>query len=650
LNRRRLIFIQWKTGYTAYPAQTEAPDALCGKRKLTLRTILVVIHDLLVAALAWMLAYLLRFNFDIPPYYANGMFAALLVVVPVQGILSWKLGLYRGLWRFASLPDLKRIIVAAWSGALAVSMLLFMLQRLADIPRSVLVLFPIFLMLFMGGSRFLYRSWRDGHLLSIRDVTSEPVLVLGAGEAAAALLRELSQSRQWHVVGLLDDDPAKHQRLLHGVNVLGPLSSIAEQAAEHGVQNVIMAMPSAAHSVRRGIARKAAEAGLSVLTVPAFDDLLSGRVTISQVRKVELEDLLGRDKVQLDDAGLHGMLSGKTVLVTGAGGSIGAELCRQIARFSPRLLVLFEMSEFALYDIEQKLSRKFPQQKLACIIGDVRDARRLAEVFAGHRPEVVFHAAAYKHVPLMENANAWQAIRNNVLGTWRVAQAALDHGAERFVLISTDKAVNPTNVMGASKRLAEMVCQAISRQGRGGDASAATRFVLVRFGNVLDSSGSVIPKFREQIARGGPLTVTHPEIIRYFMLIPEAAQLVLQAGLMGGAGKESGEIFVLDMGEPVKILDLAREMIRLSGFSEEEIHIEFTGLRPGEKLYEELLADGETTLPTPHPKLRVARAGKVNDEAWLAELAQWLNQDNLDEATVKAELRRWVAEYQPAAT
>jgi len=627
-----------------------------------LRTILIIVHDLLVAALAWMLGYWLRFNFDIPPGYVKGMLGALLVVVPVQGLVSWKLGLYRGLWRFASLPDLKRIMTAAWVGALAVAMLLFMLQRLEDIPRSVLVLFPVFLMLFMAGSRFLYRSWRDGHLLSIRNVASEPVLVLGAGDAAMALLRELAQSRQWHVVGLLDDDPTKYRRLLHGVPVLGPLSGVAEQAEKHGVQHVIMAMPSASHPVRRTIARQATEAGLSVLTVPGFDDLLSGRVTISQIHKVELEDLLGRDKVQLDDAGLHDMLTGKSILVTGAGGSIGSELCRQIARFSPRLLVLYEMSEFALYDIEQKLASQFPQLPLACIIGDVRDSGRLADIFSAHHPEVVFHAAAYKHVPLMENRNAWQAIRNNVLGTWRVAQAAINHGTARFVLISTDKAVNPTNVMGASKRLAEMLCQAISRSARGKNvppqvAAAPTRFVLVRFGNVLDSSGSVIPKFREQIARGGPVTVTHPDIIRYFMLIPEAAQLVLQAGLMGGEGKagetndaygNSGEIFVLDMGEPVRIIDLARDMIRLSGFNEDDISIDITGLRPGEKLYEELLADSETTLPTPHPKLRVARAGNVNDEAWLTELWQWLHQENLDEATVKEALRRWVPEYQPA--
>ena len=614
-----------------------------------MRTFLVVLHDLLAAALAWMLAYWLRFNFEVPPLYVGSMMTTLLAVVPLQGVIAWALGLYRGIWRFASLPDLKRIVMACWVGALATPLLLYMLQMLVDVPRSVLVLFPAFLMLFMGGSRFLYRSWKDGHLLNIRAVASEPVLVLGAGEAAVALLRELANSRQWHVVGLLDDDPGKQGRLLHGVPVLGALADIGKQARAHGVNHAILAIPSASHSLRRHVTELATETGLVVLTVPAFDDLLSGRVTISQVRKVELEDLLGRDKVQLDEEGLHRMLTGKVVLVTGAGGSIGSELCRQIARFSPRLLVLYEISEFALYDMEQKFARSHPQLKLVCAIGDVRDATRLAEVFGEYRPEVVFHAAAYKHVPMMENANAWQAVRNNVLGTWRVAQAVLDHGVGCFVLISTDKAVNPTNVMGATKRLAEMLCQALSRSA--GAAARGTRFVMVRFGNVLDSSGSVIPKFREQIASGGPVTVTHPDIVRYFMLIPEAAQLVLQAGLMGDEGgegdKAGGEIFVLDMGEPVRIVDLARDMIRLSGFSEDDIRIEFTGLRPGEKLYEELLADGERTLPTPHPKLRVARAGETGDVVWLAELQAWLNQDNVGEAAVKQALQRWVPEYHP---
>ena len=620
-------------------------------KEFTLRTLLVVLHDLAAAALAWMLAYWLRFNFEVPPLYVTSMFTTLLAVVPLQGVIAWQLGLYRGIWRFASLPDLKRIVLACASGAVATPLLLYMLQIMVDVPRSVLVLFPAFLMLFMGGSRFLYRSWKDGHLLSLRAVAGEPVLVLGAGEAAVALLRELAASRQWHVVGLLDDDPAKQGRLLHDVPVIGALADVAVQARQHGVSHAILAMPSASHSLRRQVTEQATAAGLVVLTVPGFDDLLSGRVTISQVRKVELEDLLGRDKVRLDEDGLHRMLTGRTVLVTGAGGSIGSELCRQIARFAPRRLVLYEMSEFALYDMEQKFARSHPRLELVCAIGDVRDARRLAEVFGAQRPEVVFHAAAYKHVPMMENANAWQAVRNNVLGTWRVAQAVLDHGVERFVLISTDKAVNPTNVMGATKRLAEMLCQALGRAAR--QAGRPTRFVMVRFGNVLGSSGSVIPKFREQIARGGPVTVTHPDIVRYFMLIPEAAQLVLQAGLMGGEGgemgKEGGEIFVLDMGEPVRIVDLARDMIRLSGFNEDDIRIEFSGLRPGEKLYEELLADGEKTLPTPHPKLRVARAGDAGDAAWLADLQRWLEQDGVAETEVKAALQRWVPEYQPAA-
>jgi len=374
------------------------------------------------------------------------------------------------------------------------------------------------------------------------------------------------------------------------------------------------------------------------MTVPSLDDLLTGRVAISAIRKVELEDLLGRDRIELDEAGLQGLLESKTVLVTGAGGSIGSELCRQIARFRPQKLVFLEQSEFALYSIEQEFSGR----PVDCVIGDVKDAARMTAVFARYRPDVVFHAAAYKHVPLMESANAWEAVRNNVQGTLNVARAALASGTREFVLISTDKAVNPTNVMGASKRLAEVACQVIQAQGSG------TRFVMVRFGNVLGSSGSVIPRFREQIAKGGPVTVTHPEIIRYFMLIPEAAQLVLQAGLMAAREAEGGRIFVLDMGEPIKIVDLARDMIRLSGFTEDEVRIEFTGLRPGEKLYEELLADGEATLPTPHPKLRIARPTAVLDAAWLAELEDWLAASWRDEAEVKAGLRRWVPEYRPA--
>jgi len=374
---------------------------------------------------------------------------------------------------------------------------------------------------------------------------------------------------------------------------------------------------------------------MSVMTVPAIADTVSGKVSVSALRAVELDDLLGRDPVQLDDAGLHGFLDGKTVLVTGAGGSIGSELCRQIARFAPACLVLFDSSEFALYSIEQEFRDRYADIQIAPAIGDAKDARRVEEIFARHRPAVVFHAAAYKHVPLMEGDNAFQAVVNNVLATIVVAQAAGRVGTEKFVLVSTDKAVNPVNVMGASKRLAEIACQALQREH-------STQFVIVRFGNVLGSTGSVVPRFRAQIARGGPLTVTHPEIQRYFMSIPEAAQLVLQAAMMG----KGGEIYVLDMGEPVKIADLARQLVRLSGLTENDIRIEYTGLRPGEKLYEEPIADAENTLPTPHPKLRVAQARTPHNGALLEEVTAWIaNPCDTSADKVRVRLRAWVPEY-----
>jgi FlaA1/EpsC-like NDP-sugar epimerase len=426
---------------------------------------------------------------------------------------------------------------------------------------------------------------------------------------------------------------------LGGVPILGGIEAIERHAQRSDARHAIIAMPSASVAERRHATELAAAAGLAVMTVPSLDDLLTGRVAISAIRKVELEDLLGRDRIELDEAGLHGLLQNKTVLVTGAGCSIGSELCRQIARFGPQKLVFLEQSEFALYSIEQE----FAGRPVTCVIGDVKDVARMSVVFAEHRPDVVFHAAAYKHVPLMESANAWEAVRNNVLGTLNVARAAIASGAGEFVLISTDKAVNPTNVMGASKRLAEVACQAVQAQ------RSATCFAMVRFGNVLGSSGSVIPRFRQQIAAGGPVTVTHPDIIRYFMLIPEAAQLVLQAGLIASRQQDGGQVFVLDMGEPVKIVDLARDLIRLSGFTEDEIKIEFTGLRPGEKLYEELLADGESTLPTPHPKLRIAKPSAVPDDQWLADLEQWLSVPSRTEAEVKQGLKARVPEYQPFA-
>lgn len=591
-------------------------------------------HDLLAVCLTWLMAYWLRFNLEIPPQVAENAQQTLWLVLALHLPAFAFFGLYRGIWRYASLMDLRRIILACSLAALLVAFAVFM-AKLPDVPRSVLLLHPLLLILTMGGSRFVYRAFRDralyGHVVS-----GEPVLVLGSSEGADRLLRELQHSSVWSVVGLLTDEPARIGQELRGVRLIGHIDDVARWSSRLQVNKVIVAMPGATQAARRHAMEASVQAGLGVLTVPDLSDILSGRLAVSAVRKVELEDLLGRDPVTLDSDGLNDWLHEKTVLVTGAGGSIGSELVRQILVFKPRCLVLLELSEFALYQIEQELQRDHPQQAIACVVADVKDAARIDAVFRRHRPEVVFHAAAYKHVPLMEADNAWQAIRNNVGGSAVVADAASRHGCDKFVLISTDKAVNPTNVMGASKRLAERALAAHH-------ASSKTRFITVRFGNVLGSNGSVIPKFRQQIASGGPVTVTHPDIIRYFMLIPEAAQLVLQAGLMG----DGGEVFVLEMGEPIRIADLARDMIRLSGYSEEDIRIAFTGLRPGEKLYEELLTDNEHTLPTPHPKLRVARSEVPPDAAWQQAVAAWLSSAEDDTAAIKDRLRDFVPEYTP---
>ncbi len=596
------------------------------------RTALAFFHDAVAAGAAWSVAFWLRFNLEVPDFYDRLMLESLLWVIPLQAAVFWSFGLYRGIWRYASLPDLKRIVSAVMISALALAALFLMLQ--IAVPRSVLIIDPLLLVIFMGGSRFAYRAWKEHSLAAITDAEREPVIVIGADEAAVTLLKELEHNPQWRVAAIFDDDKTRIGRQLQGVSIVGPVGDVPGHAQRLGVQHAIIAMPAASHTARRRAVTICSGAGLKVMTVPSYDDLVSGKVTVSQIRHVELDDLLGRDPVVLDTAGLRQWINDRVIMVTGAGGSIGAELCRQIARFGPRQIVLFEQNEFALYNLEQEFLQKHGRIPLVCAIGDVKDRARVEQVMQAYKPSAAFHAAAYKHVPLMENENAWQAVLNNVAGTHVVARAAAASGVEKFVLISTDKAVNPTSVMGASKRLAEMVCQAL-QEPRG------TTFVMVRFGNVLGSTGSVIPKFRKQIAGGGPVTVTHPEIRRYFMSIPEAAQLVLQAGLMGNGG----EIFVLDMGEPVPIADLARDLIRLSGFSENEIKIVYTGLRPGEKLYEELLAGNENTLPTPHPKLRIAKA-RQGDGAWLAGLLEWLNGGaHLNDAEVRAELARRVPEY-----
>jgi FlaA1/EpsC-like NDP-sugar epimerase len=605
---------------------------------VNLRRLLIFLHDVFAVAIAWVLAFWLRFNLDIPREFLELMWRRLPLILLVYALVFLAFGLYRGLWRYASLPDLQRIVLAAGLGAIAVPAAMAITRSGAGVPRTAYLLSPLLLLLFMSASRIAYRAWREGQLIPlVAKPKAAPVLVLGAGTAAASLLKELAPSRQWRVVGLLDDDADKHGGELFGVKVLGRIGDVGGVVERLGVSQAVIAMPGATHGERKRAVDLCARAGVSVMTVPALTDIVSGKVSVSALRAVELDDLLGRDPVELDNAGLHDLLADRTVLITGAGGSIGAELARQIAGFAPHSMVLFDSSEYALYSIQQEFHDLDPRRRISAAIGDAKDERRVAEVFARHRPHVVFHAAAYKHVPLMEDENAFEAVANNVLSTLVVARAAERAGAGKFILISTDKAVNPVNVMGASKRLAELVCQSLQ-------AAGGTQMVIVRFGNVLGSTGSVVPRFREQIARGGPLTVTHPDIQRYFMSIPEAAQLVLQAALMG----KGGEVYVLDMGEAVKIADLARQMIRLSGLSQGDIRIEYTGLRPGEKLYEEPLADSETTLGTPHPKLRVASArppanGKLVDEvdAWLA------SRHDCTPGAVRAKLGEWVPEYRP---
>lgn len=593
-------------------------------------------HDVVAALIAWGLSFLLRFNFEIPASFYVHLYETAFWVALVQSFIFVLFGLYQGVWRFASIPDLKRIIQAVAIAAMTVAALLFMINPIAVVPRSVLILDPILLVLLMGGSRFAYRAWKEYRLYGASNLQGEPVILIGAGELAVALLKDLARSKQWRVVGLLDEAKILHGRLLIGVRVLGAIEQLPEFAAKFGVSNIIIALPPEAHLLRRQAVTLANANALTALTVPAVDDLMSGKVSISQIRKVEVEDLLGREAVSLDNQGLQQLIEQHTVMVSGAGGSIGSELCRQLLRYKPSKLICFDVSEYALYQLEQELLSDFYGTELVFVTGDVKNEQRVKQLLSAYQPKVVFHAAAYKHVPLMEKHNVAEALSNNVLGTYVMANSCMQANVEKFVLISTDKAVNPTNVMGASKRLAEMVCQSLE-----GDTKSKTHFVMVRFGNVLGSSGSVIPKFREQIAKGGPVTVTHPEITRFFMSIPEAAQLVMQAGLMG----KGGEIFVLDMGEPVKIAELAKDMIRLSGFEEDEIKISYTGLRPGEKLYEELLADDELTQPTPHPKLRIAVARKA-DAIWVKKLLKWIDSCKAsDEASVKKQLAFWVEEY-----
>ena len=614
-------------------------DLLLARLRLHRRP-LTLLADGLVICAAWNIAYLFRLGFE-RSWQARPGYDHWVMLAVVAAYLSTFIALRvpQAMWRFSGFGELKRLTLACAAAGTVCGTAIVTLQ-LVQVPRTVLLLHPLIALLGLCMVRLAYRMLYEHTRARITGSDREVrrAIVLGAGEAARLLLAGLHQEG-WTVLGLLDDDPAKRGARILGTPVLGRLDEIAQLGVVREATHIITAMPGATAVQRRRAIELAAQTGLPVLTVPSFSELRAGTARVERVRAIEPEDLLGRDPVQLDETGISECLRGKTVLITGAGGSIGSELCRQVARFGPARLILFELSEFALYTIEQELTDTLPEMPLVRLIGDVKDAANLRHVFERYRPQVVFHAAAYKHVPLMEEDNAWAALRNNTLGTYLTAKAAGETGAERFVLISTDKAVNPTNVMGATKRAAEMALSQLATQGY------ATRFMAVRFGNVLGSSGSVIPKFKEQIAKGGPVTVTHPEITRYFMTIPEAARLVLQAAAIG----ESGQVIVLDMGEPVRIVDMARDLIRLSGHSITDIAIEYSGLRSGEKLYEELLADADSTLPTVHPRLRIAVLHATPASNLIDDLQGSLGayaSEALD-AAVKQWLAASVPEYRP---
>ncbi|MCY0387570.1 nucleoside-diphosphate sugar epimerase/dehydratase [Robbsia sp. Bb-Pol-6] len=612
------------------------------EEKVRWRSTAAFVFDLCAIFLAWMTAYLLRFNGTLPHAYTVSAWRQLVWVLPIYAVMFRVFGLYRGIWLFASLPDLMRIGKAVSMGALLVIIGSVLIQPLPLVPRSVLIVTPVLLLLLMGGVRALYRVGKESYNSRKGQEKGpngkgKPVLILGAGRAGALLARELSHSHEWRLLGLLDDSPTRIGRDIYGYRVLGSIDDLEKWTGPGKAGHVIIAMPGADAQVKRRVATLCMRVDVRVMMLPELADVASSENFLSRVRSIDLEDLLGRDPVRIDTEHVGALLRDRVVMVSGAGGSIGSELCRQIAQFQPALLVAYDFSEFSIYKLGEEFRDKFGELPLVEIVGDVKDVLLLTKVMQTYNPYIVFHAAAYKHVPLMEDVNTWQAVRNNVLGTYRIGRAAISANVRHFVLISTDKAVNPTNVMGGSKRLAEMMCEALQQTTR------HTQFEIVRFGNVLGSAGSVIPKFQEQIARGGPVTVTHPDITRFFMTIPEASQLVLQASSMG----RGGEIFVLDMGKPMRIVDLARDLIRLYGFMDDQIEIQYTGLRPGEKLYEELLACDEETRPTRHPKLLIARTRDV-PATLVEEVLAWLTQERVPEdEEVRSGLLRWVPEYMP---
>ena len=597
----------------------------------------IILHDMLVIPVAWFAAYWLRYNLEaIPEIFLLNAWAALPVVIAVQTVTNIFVGVHRGEWRFVSLPDLSLIVRSVLVGTTAIAFTLFLVaERLQYVPRSVFILYALILAGLMGGSRLFYRLLKDRHF-STR--SGRKVVILGAGAAGEQLLRDLTRNHpnRYNIVAFLDDDPSTIGRQIHRVPIVASPDVLQDLIYRWDIDLVLIAVPSANDEQMQRLVTICEKTGVEFRTLPGAHELVSGRVQISDMREVRIDDLLGRDPVKLDWHRIKHSLCDKTVLVTGAGGSIGSELCRQLASVCSAHLVLFDQSEYNLYRIEEELRERFPEMQLTPVLGDICDQAAVRHVFEQYTPASVFHAAAYKHVPLLEG-QVREAIKNNALGTRIVADLAHEKGAEKFVLISTDKAVNPSSLMGACKRVAEIYCQQLASQSK-------TNFITVRFGNVLGSAGSVVPKFQQQIKKGGPITVTHKEMTRYFMTITEATQLILEASAMG----EDGRIYVLDMGQPVLISELAEQLIRLSGKEPgEDIRIVYTGLRPGEKLHEELFHHEESLSTTEYEKIHLAATRQVDAELVNRVYDNMVARlDDYDESLSDC-LEMLVPEYQP---
>jgi FlaA1/EpsC-like NDP-sugar epimerase len=574
-----------------------------GKRNIDKKRIFLFFIDLVSITGAYYLSYFIRFEWRIPPAEISMFLKTLPLVIIIRLSTFYYFKLFRGIWKYAGINDLKIIFQAVTAGSILIVFSITYLFHFYGYPRSVFIIDWSLVMLLVGGSRFAYRLFQEIYPFGVTE--GKRVLIFGAGDAGEMILREIKNNPriQLNPVGFIDDDPRKRDLRIREIPVLGTSGELKAIAVEKAVEEIIIAISSATGKQMRRIIRECRDAGVKFKTIPGIGDLINGKVSVSELREVNEADLLRREVVEIDSVRIAAEIAQRSILVTGAGGSIGSELCRQICQIGPRELILLDKAENSIYHIEWELRESFPEVKIVPLIGDVLDQARVAQVLKDFRPEIIFHSAAYKHVPMME-ANPLEAIKNNLLGTKGLALACEQYQVAKMVLISTDKAVKPCNIMGASKRGAELFVQALAQNGK-------TKFVTVRFGNVLNSEGSVVPRFKRQIATGGPVTVTHPEIYRYFMTIREAAQLVLQAGSMG----QGGEIFLLDMGEPIKIVDLAEDLIALSGLkSGDDIEIVFTGLRPGDKLYEELLTPGEMIKPTYHKKIMIAEGTSVNGE------------------------------------